>query len=91
MKNNGVGGLISYFVYFWIFQIGAFIMFRLMGVVGPESSLKHIVVLFVILGIAYTGLFFIKIRGDRKRAERNENAKYETSGAHIERRHKKKK
>lgn len=91
MKDNGVGGLISYFVYFWIFQIGAFLVFRFMGLVGPQSGLKEVLILFVILGLAYTGLFFIKIKGDRKRAERNENAEYQTKGGHIERKHKKKK
>lgn len=88
MRESGIGGVIGYFVYFWVFQIGGFIMFRIMGLVDAHSDWKHVAVLFVILGIAYTGLFIVKIRGDRKRAARQANAEFETKGTRV---HKKKK
>lgn len=89
MKGNNIGGIINYFIYFWIFQIAAFVMLKIMGLVGPDSSLKHVLILFVILGIAYTGLYLVKKSGDRKRAARNENPEYQTKGTHIERVNKK--
>ncbi len=66
-------------------------MFRFMGLVDAHSDIKHVAILFVILGIAYTGLFIVKIRGDRKRAARQANAEFETQGTRIHKKKKKKK
>lgn len=90
MKDSGISGVLSYFVYFWVFQIGGFIMFRFMGLVDAHSELKHVLILFVILGIAYTGLFMVKVRGDRKRAARKANAELAPKETRIHRKKKKK-
>ena len=74
MKDNGLGTALGFFTYFWIFEIAAFVVFKVMGFINNDTSWKVIIVLFIIIGIAYTGMYLIKKSGDRKRAARKENA-----------------
>ncbi len=87
MENKS--SVIGFVIYFWVFQISAFVMLRLFGMVSADSSVKQIVILFVIFGIAFTGFYFIKKSGDAKRAKRNATAQYDV--AHANKKKKKKK
>ena len=73
--------IIGFVIYFWIFQISAFLMMRLFGLVSADSPLKHVLILFVVFGLAFTGFYFIKRSGDAKRAQRNATAKYDVAHA----------
>jgi hypothetical protein len=73
--------VIGFVIYFWVFQISAFVMLRLFGLVSAESSAKQIIILFVIFGLAFTGFYFIKRSGDAKRAKRNATAQYDVARA----------
>ena len=81
--------IIGFVIYFWIFQISAFLMMRLFGLVSADSPLKHVLILFVVFGLAFTGFYFIKRSGDAKRAQRNATAKYDV--AHANKKKKKEK
>ncbi len=71
--------VIGFFIYFWFFQIAAFIVYKLMNLVNGESSLKVVLILFVINTIAYTFLYFVKKNGDRKRAARKASAEQDVN------------
>ncbi len=73
-KGNGIGTALGFFTYFWMFEIAAFIVFKFMGFINNDTSWKVILVLFLIIGLAYTGFYLIKKSGDRKRAARKEAA-----------------
>lgn len=81
--------IIGFVIYFWVFQLSAFLMMRLFGLVSADSPLKHVIILFVIFGLAFTGFYFIKKSGDAKRAKRKATAKYDV--AHSNKKKKKKK
>ena len=91
MNNDGHGTIIGYFLYFWMFQIAAFIVLRFMRIIGDNTSWKVYLVFFIIFGLAYTGFYFIKLSGDRKRAARKANAQYEVRNGQVQHKKKKKK
>lgn len=62
--------VIGFFLYFWMFQIAAFIVFYFMGLVTADSSVKVVGILFLITSAGYTFLYFVKKNGDKKRAAR---------------------
>lgn len=79
---DGKGTVIGFFIYFWVFQISAFVVFRLMNLVNGDSDLKTIIILFVLVSIGYVVLYLSKKSGDRKRAARKANAQYDVSTMH---------
>ena len=91
MDRNAFNTVIGYFTYFWMFQLAAFGVMYFMGMVTKDTSMKAIIVLFIIFGLAYTGFYMIKRSGDRKRAARQANAQYEVRGGQIAKKKKKKK
>ncbi len=91
MDKNGMNSVLGYITFFWVFQLAGFGMMYFMGMITRDTSLKAILLLFLVFGLVYTGLFMIKRSGDKKRAARKANAQYEIRGGQVKKKKKKKK
>lgn len=63
-------GILSKFIYFWIFLFGGLVMARLLGM---SDTVGNVVVLSISLAFVYIGWNLFRAKGKQKAAERQKN------------------
>lgn len=63
-------GILSKFIYFWVFLFGGLVMARLLGM---ADTVGNVVVLSISLAFVYIGWNLFRAKGKQRAAERQKN------------------
>lgn len=63
-------GILSKFIYFWVFLFGGLVMARILGM---ADTVGNVVVLSISLALVYIGWNLLRAKGKQKAAERQKN------------------